>query len=95
MKEKPYSKKNSWIKGIKKFRGKGKKGLGLRRVGKWKNRHNNMRKRCDDSKNRVYKKVKAEKLKGQYNENLLIGHCLIGCCVTSIGKYIYEKTRWF
>jgi hypothetical protein len=51
---------------------------------KWKNTQINMRKRCGDGKNRVYKKTMSKKLKGQCNENLLLGHCLIGGSETRI-----------
>jgi hypothetical protein len=50
-----------------------------------------MRKRCGDNKNRVYKKARVKKLKGQCNEKFLLGHCLTGRYVTRIRSIMRKR----
>jgi hypothetical protein len=74
MREKPP--KNAFILVVKKvmernFTFKIKKGLSLRKVCNRRNRYNYMKKRSIEIKNHGHKKARAEKLKGQCNENFL------------------------
>jgi hypothetical protein len=76
MREKPQIPNNAFIVVIKKVMERNvtfkiKKGLSLRKSCNQRNRHNYMEKRSIEVKNHGHKKARAEKLKGQCNENFL------------------------